>query len=254
MNIAKRFYTSLLMLLAFATLAACAPANSDSPLAIMPDGNEVEGSEPAPPPPADRTLTSTTLNPPTTDPVAKKATLEKYKHLDPTGLVPKNLLEKAILTFDANPTPFPNKSVLGVVDFSRRSNKARWFIIDLKSGAVWAIHVAHGKGSDTNADGYAEKFSNVYGSNMSSLGVYRASETYDSSKFGFSLRVDGLSPSNSNVRERAIVIHPAWYVSESNVIQGRTSGCLGVSSNLSKKLINMIKDGSMILVDLSGTP
>ena len=67
------------------------------------------------------------------------------------------------------------------------------------------------------------------------------------------LRVDGLSPTNSNVRERAIVIHSAWYVVEANIQPGRTEGCLGVSSSLSKKLIDQIKEGSMILADLSGT-
>ncbi|MES2963520.1 MAG: murein L,D-transpeptidase catalytic domain family protein [Bdellovibrionota bacterium] len=252
----QRRFTSSLVLTALAaiTLAACAPASphsDEAPIAYLPDGDDEE-LNPEVPAPADRTVSKIVLNEPTGDAVTKKAVLEKYKHLDPTKLVPKNLLEKAVLTFDANLASFPNKNTIGIVDFSKRSNKARWWIVDMKTGAVWAIHVAHGKNSDKNNDGYAEAFSNVNGSNMSSLGVYRAAETYDSSKFGYSLRVDGLSPTNSKVRERAIVIHPAWYVWESNVVQGKTSGCLGVSKGLSKKLIDMIKNGSMILVDLSG--
>lgn len=257
MVITERILTISLAAFAAFSLSACSAGDSidsetDAPLAHLPDGDEVEGFDGEAPPSPDRTLETFALNEPTVDPVQRQATLEKYKHLDPTKLVPRNLFEKAVLTFDANASAFPNKNYLGVVDFSKRSNKARWWIIDMKTGSVWAIHVAHGKGSDTNNDGYAEKFSNVYGSNMSSLGVYRAAETYQSKKFGYSLRVDGLSATNSKVRERAIVIHPAWYVSESNVIQGRTSGCLGVASNLSRKLIDMIKNGSMILVDLSG--
>ncbi|MEK7355149.1 MAG: murein L,D-transpeptidase catalytic domain family protein [Bdellovibrionota bacterium] len=249
-----RVFTSILLaaFTAFALGACGAPADSDAPLAYMGDDGDVEEPNPVVPPAPDRTLKSGVLNPPATDPAEKARVLAKYTHLDPAKLVPKNLLEKAVLTFDANPASFPNKNVLGVVDFSKRSNKARWWIVDLKTGSVWAIHVAHGKGSDSNRDGYAEKFSNEHGTNASSLGVYRASETYDSSKFGYSLRVDGLSTTNSNVRDRAIVVHPAWYVRESNVVQGLTAGCLGVSSSLSKKLIDMIRNGSMILVDLSG--
>ena len=91
-----------------------------------------------------------------------------------------------------------------------------------------------------------------FGTNMSSLGVYRTAEPYESSKFGHSLRVDGLSTTNSNVRSRAIVIHPAWYVWESDTIApGRTYGCLGVSKSVSSKLIDQIQKGSMIYVGLS---
>lgn len=236
-------------------LGACAPADSDAPTAVLGDDGDVEsGPRPEVPAAPDRSVTSGTLVEPTTDPVARAAVLEKYKHLDPNKVVPKKLLEKAILTFDANQSTFQNKNVIGVVDFSKRSSKSRWWIVDMKTGSVWGIHVAHGRGSDKNSDGYAEQFSNVWGSNASSLGVYKAAETYQSSKFGYSLRVDGLSPTNSNVRERAIVVHPAWYVRESNVVQGMTAGCFGVSSSLSRKLIDMIKNGSMILADLSGTP
>lgn len=48
---------------------------------------------------------------------------------------------------------------------------------------------------------------------MSSLGIYRCAETYEG-KHGYSMRLDGLEPTNSLARERAIVIHSADYVSE----------------------------------------
>jgi hypothetical protein len=164
--------------------------------------------------------------------------------------VPTDLLKKAVLYFDANQSKFPNKNYISVIDFKKSSKLKRFFIIDLKTGKVLAVHTAHGKGSDANHDGLAEKFSNVSGSNASSLGVYKTAETYNGSH-GRSLRLDGLSSTNSNARARAIVIHGASYVSESNVIQGRSWGCPALAESLKDKVIDMVKGGSMIYAGLS---
>lgn len=178
------------------------------------------------------------------------AVLAKYAHLDPNRIVPTNLLKKAVLYFDANSSKFANRNVLSVIDFSARSTKTRFFVINMSTGAVWALHVAHGKNSDPDHDGYATSFSNVSGSNQSSLGVYRAAETYSGSH-GLSLRLDGLSTTNSRARARAIVIHGADYVRDSAVIQGRSWGCPAISMANRDKLIGMIKNGSMIYAGLS---
>ncbi|HWU45027.1 MAG TPA: murein L,D-transpeptidase catalytic domain family protein, partial [Bdellovibrio sp.] len=68
---------------------------------------------------------------------------------------------------------------------------------------------------------------------------------YDGSH-GYSLSLDGLSSTNSNVRSRAIVVHGADYVSEADVIQGRSWGCPAVAMENRTKLIDMIKNGSII--------
>lgn len=176
--------------------------------------------------------------------------LSKYDHLDPGHEVPTDLLKKAVLYFDANQAKFPNKNYLSVIDFAKNSKQKRFFIIDLKTGKVWAIHTAHGKGSDPDHNGLADSFSNVSGSNKSSLGVYKTAETYTGSH-GRSLRLDGLSSTNSNVRARAIVIHGASYVTEASVIQGRSFGCPAVSMDLKDKVIDQLKSGSMIYAGLS---
>lgn len=200
---------------------------------------------------SDQTLGATALKEPSTSPAEIAAVMAKYKYVDPRKMIAKSILTKAILYYDANLAIFANKNFLGVVDFSIKSNRRRWFVIEMKAGNVWAIHVAHGNKSDVDGDGIPETFSNVDGSSMSSLGVYRTAETYESSKFGHSLRVDGLSKTNSNVRSRAIVIHPAWYVWESDVIApGRTAGCLGISKSVAPQLIDEIKNGSMVYVGL----
>lgn len=171
--------------------------------------------------------------------------LQKYDHLDPQRLINTKALSEAILYFEKNQSRFKNKKYISLIDFGKRSTQARFFIVNMSSGEVWAIHTAHGKGSDSNHDGYAEKFSNKSGSNASSLGYYRAAETYQG-KHGLSLKLDGLSSTNSNARARAVVIHGASYVREASVIQGRSWGCPAVANNLRDKVIGLIKGGSLI--------
>jgi hypothetical protein len=182
----------------------------------------------------------------------KENILSKYNYLDPNHLVPTDLLAKAVTYYDVNLAKITNKNYLSVIDFGKKSSLKRFFIIDMKTGAVWAIHTAHGKGSDTNGDGYADKFSNSSGSNMSSLGFYRAAETY-SGTHGLSMRLDGLSSTNSKARARAIVVHAADYVSEKNVIQGRSWGCPAVAPGNRDKVISMLKNGSIIYAGISGS-
>ncbi|MFS4460473.1 murein L,D-transpeptidase catalytic domain family protein [Bdellovibrio sp. HCB2-146] len=176
---------------------------------------------------------------------AKAEILKQYDHLDPNRVVKQSALEKAVLYFHNNKSKFKNRNYISLIDFSKRSTQARFYIIDMNSGGVWAIHVAHGKGSDPDHDGYAQKFSNSSGSNASSLGYYRAAETY-TGKHGLSLRLDGLSSTNSKARSRAVVIHGADYVKEASVIQGRSWGCPAVTMSYRTKVINALKGGSLI--------
>lgn len=171
--------------------------------------------------------------------------LKQYDYLDPNRVVPTKSLEEAALYFHENKSKFTNQKVLSIIDFNQSSTQKRWHIIDMETGSVWSLHVAHGKGSDANHDGYAEKFSNVSGSNASSVGFYKTAETYHG-KHGYSLRLDGLSGTNSNARARAIVVHGADYVQDRNVIQGRSWGCPAISLAHYKTVINMIKGGSLI--------
>lgn len=249
-----RKHTGALVFLVSAvlTLGACAetrlPDDPDSEPSMAqelpnPEAPSVEIPVPTAPPVSPPASTQT----PPTD---SAPTLSKYAHLDPGHIVPTNLLEKAVLYYDSHLSSIGNKKVLSVIDFSARSTRSRFFIIDMASGSVWALHVAHGKDSDPNHDGYADSFSNVEGSNQSSLGFYKAAETYEGSH-GLSLRLDGLSSTNSRARERAIVIHGADYVEEASVIQGRSWGCPAVSMGNRTAVINKIKGGSIIYAGLS---
>ncbi|NJL26183.1 MAG: murein L,D-transpeptidase catalytic domain family protein [Calothrix sp. SM1_5_4] len=177
--------------------------------------------------------------------------LARYDYVDPDNEVPDSLLKKALTYYEANRSRIPNGGYLSIIDFAKASSRRRFFVIDMKTGAVLKFHVAHGSGSDRDHDGLAERFSNVSGSNASSLGYYKTAETYQG-KHGLSLRLDGLSSTNSNARSRAIVIHGANYVSDANVKQGRSWGCPALSMDNRSRVINMLKGGSIIYAGLSG--
>jgi hypothetical protein len=139
--------------------------------------------------------------------------------------------------------------VLTVIDYSRPSTEPRLFVVDVPAGRVTFTElVAHGRGSGENE---TRRFSNASGSHMTSLGVFRAADTY-SGQHGLSLRLDGLEPGfNDRARERTIVMHGAAYVN-SEIIEaqgrlGRSWGCPAVRPAIAKKLIETIRDGSLVV-------
>src|SRR3546814_16655006 len=77
------------------------------------------------------------------------------------------------------------------------------------SGRMTAHHVAHGRGSDPTHCGWLQNFSNEYESLATSRGAYVTGDFYNG-KYGYSLRLSGLDPTNSNALGRAIVVHSAW--------------------------------------------
>ncbi|AZA79317.1 hypothetical protein EG347_18315 [Chryseobacterium sp. G0186] len=138
-----------------------------------------------------------------------------------------------------------------IVDFNKPSSEERLFIFNLVDETYKKYLVAHGKNS---GDKYAKTFSNINGSNCSSLGVYKTSETYIG-KHGKSLRVDGLESSNSNVRDRDIVIHSADYVVPNYANTGRagrSEGCFAVHPSVSNEVIENLKEGSYLLAWYQG--
>jgi hypothetical protein len=182
--------------------------------------------------------------------------VDRYSSLDPGGVVPRGLLEDAIVYFDVNQASIPKQSYLVVVDFSRYSGRDRFWMVDLGTGAVENHKVAHGQGSDPNNTGYAVSFSNVSGSYQSSLGYYLSAEIYDGTH-PHSMRIDGLSPDGSpdamadtNVRSRAIVVHEATYVSDSNTSQqGRSDGCFALDPAIENGVVDRIHDGTLMYAE-----
>ena len=140
--------------------------------------------------------------------------------------------------------------ILTVIDFSLPSTEKRLWVIDPSKGLI--LHhsvVAHGRNS---GELLAKTFSNQPESFQSSLGFYKTAETYQG-KHGYSLRLDGLEKGfNDQARNRAIVIHGADYAKEefakSTGRLGRSLGCPALPPELSAKVIDLIKDGSLLFI------
>jgi hypothetical protein len=176
---------------------------------------------------------------------AERPPPSKYGHLDPKRYINREALQAAVDYYDANQSKFTNKNYMTVIDFSLHSGKYRFFVINMSSGEVARYKTAHGSGGDRDHDGYAESFSNVSGSNQSSLGAYKTGSHYTGSH-GYSMYLDGLSSTNSRARSRAIVVHPADYVDESASKMGRSWGCPALDPDVSRGIIDKIKGGSLM--------
>ncbi|MGF2685757.1 murein L,D-transpeptidase catalytic domain family protein [Marinobacter sp. DUT-3] len=137
---------------------------------------------------------------------------------------------------------------LAVIDFSLPSSEERLWIFDLASGELLLKDlVAHGKNSGSLE---STAFSNIEGSHQSSIGLFKASESYRG-KHGYSLRLDGLEPGiNDLARQRAIVIHGADYVNDNWVRDygriGRSHGCPAVDQQVIQKVVDNLKGGQLV--------
>lgn len=142
------------------------------------------------------------------------------------------------------------KALLTIIDYSKPSTEKRFFVIDMdKKELLVYSHVSHGKNSGGNI---ATSFSNKISSNKSSLGFFLTGNTYIGGN-GYSLVLNGLEKGiNDKAKDRYIVIHGADYanpkVAKSQGRLGRSLGCPALPRDISKKAIDMIKNGSVLFV------
>lgn len=159
----------------------------------------------------------------------------------------REVLERALEAFTCSGVPW-RAPLLTVIDYSLPSSVRRLWVIDLRRAQV-LFHelVAHGRGT---GDLLAERFSNASGSHQTSLGLYQTLATYQG-EHGHSLRLRGLEPGvNDRAEERAIVMHPAWYVSEDHVRRwgrlGRSQGCPALDPAVHREVIDTIEGGTAL--------
>lgn len=167
-------------------------------------------------------------------------------------VIDARLLARARAAFDRHRSALRNTDVVGITDFARGSGLQRFFLLDTQTGKVSKHFVSHGRGSDPAHSGFLTRFSNAYGSNATSDGGYLTSEYYYG-KYGRSMRLDGLDPSNSNARGRAIVVHSAWYA-EPEVIDthgklGRSEGCFAFSNTSLQEVLARLGPGRFLYAD-----
>ncbi len=143
---------------------------------------------------------------------------------------------------------YDNKGILSIVDFSLPSYDKSLWVFNINDGKLlYNTYVAHGEGS---GETIATHFSNQSGSDASSLGLYLTGQTYYGHD-GLAMRLIGLSGKyNDNALSRDVVMHGAWYVSQTfldeNHRLGRSWGCLAVSKKVIGPITHSIKNGTLI--------
>jgi hypothetical protein len=173
---------------------------------------------------------------------------ELYRALGLSDKVDYALFEHAYSGY--NRIAGKHKAILTLIDFTKPSTDKRLYVLDLdRQKLLFETHVAHGRNSGEN---YATSFSNRNGSYQSSLGFYLTENTYIG-KNGYSLVLNGLEPNiNDNAKARAVVVHGAAYadpaVARAQGRLGRSLGCPALPLAVSRKVIDTIKDGSVLFV------
>ena len=171
--------------------------------------------------------------------------------LPPPPINPE-LLRRARLALRENRRHIRHADIFAIADFARPSREERFYLVDTYDDSITSCHVAHGRGSDPTHCGYVERFSNEPGSAASSAGAYVTGDFYRG-KYGRSLRLHGLDPSNSKAAERGIVIHAAPYA-EPEIVErmgklGRSEGCFALSQLSLFLVLRRLGPGRLLYCD-----
>ncbi|MBC7713225.1 MAG: murein L,D-transpeptidase catalytic domain family protein [Rhizobacter sp.] len=165
--------------------------------------------------------------------------------------IPFTALEKTLSFYKKNQNVINNTDYAGIIDMGLPSTVKRFFILNLKDGSVQSLLVTHGKKSETEKS-IAGTFSNEPDSEMTSLGFYITDEEAYTGKHGISLRLDGISDTNSNARLRNIVLHSAdyatqWFADEKGRL-GLSQGCPAVAPDKIEGVIKKLKGQALLYI------
>lgn len=197
--------------------------------------------------------------------------------------VPEKPLKQALIYYFTNKAKFNNKRFISIADYSQRSTKKRFYLLDLTDLTVQSFRVSHGSGSrggvkygDIDHDGYIDKCRhNGSRTNMTRPGFFKTAELYLSKGTNSShlettnsrgvvvkgwpylnlnkkvnaLRLDGLSSGiNDKARANGVVMHGAWYNNKEvtgSEVMGRSYGCPAFSTRGAKAVLPKINGGSL---------
>ena len=147
------------------------------------------------------------------------------------------------------------RDVVGIADYGLHSSQPRLHMVDFERGVVDSYRVSHGMGSDPEHDGWLNWFSNIPESLCSSQGAYMTFGWY-TGRYGTSIRLEGLDPTNSNALDRAIVMHRASYSEPEHLARwgklGRSNGCFAMSDADFKLALLRLAGGRLLYADTLG--
>lgn len=137
-----------------------------------------------------------------------------------------------------------NAEYFFLVDMSIPSGKNRFFVYNIKKGAVeYASLVSHGWGSYLPDCNDVLEFSNRPNSFKTSLGKYKIGKSYTGT-FGLSYKLYGLDSTNDKAFERTIVLHGDSHVPDTEPFPYHifeSAGCPTVSTSFLAVLGRYIK-------------
>lgn len=167
----------------------------------------------------------------------------------------RKLLDIAKRELDRAGEAIWRKDIVGIADYGVHSAQRRFYFVNLNREEVTAAHCSHGAGSDPEHDGWLNHFSNVEGSNASSKGAYVTWEWY-TGRYGTSVRLGGLDPTNEAALRRYIVMHRAAYAEPSHIDRwgrlGRSNGCFAFGQEDFNYALLNLSGGRLIYADSLG--
>ncbi|HEX6629330.1 MAG TPA: murein L,D-transpeptidase catalytic domain family protein [Gemmatimonadaceae bacterium] len=168
-------------------------------------------------------------------------------------------LETAFRSYFAYVNAHPSdvkKPLLYFVDYGLPSTEPRGYVFNMNTMSILEgpFTVAHGRGSSVSRYGVPTRFSNGFGSAMTSLGLYVAQELYrftghagGMTYSSVGLRLQGVTRgSNDNARARGVVAHGAPYVSATKA--GRSEGCPAMEEQRAERVLPELANGGMVFL------
>ncbi len=147
-----------------------------------------------------------------------------------------------------------NTSIALFVDLSLHSGRNRFVVWDFEQEKPLLIcPVSHGSGSVKShvRSAYA-RISNEDGSHLSSVGRAVVAERYGG-RYGIAYRLDGLEDSNSNLRNRFVVLHGWEHTTSFPIYPIPTVGSFGcpvLSTKMMARVDEILKNESNVIIEV----
>lgn len=143
-----------------------------------------------------------------------------------------------------------NTNFCFLMDVSVHSGKNRFYIYNFETNSIsHSGLVCHGVGK--NSTEQKPVYSNIVGSNCTSLGKYKIGQrAYSNWGINIHYKMHGLENSNSNAFKRHIVLHSYDYVTDKEIYplhltMGWSQGCPVVANGLMKQIDKLLKKSTM---------